>query len=154
MKLHRTWLLLLPLLGFPLGVAAQVSHDKGPVPFIGFAAAISSLPTAFQGCGGAGHATGELRGGLAWGVLALEGRGALLRSLGMEQCLNMGGRVELSEDHYTQVAYPFSHSDTHTAMDARVRYTPQTRIPVVIAGGAGWFAPQDVPYVLVVLIAS
>lgn len=149
MKLLHTFLLLpLLLVLHPHNTAAQASRDGALVPFIGFAAAISSLPTAFQGCGGAGHATGELRGGLAWGSLALEGRGALMRSLGIDQCLNMGGRVELSEESFTQVIYPFTHSDTHTAVDARLRYALGTRIPLIVAGGAGWFTPQEVPYVL------
>ncbi len=148
MKLLCTLLLLPPLLGFhSRDIAAQAPYGNAPVPFIGFAAAISSLPTEFQGCGGAGHATAELRGGIAWGSLALEGRGALLQSLGTDLCLNMG-RVELFEDRYTTAVYPFSHSDTHTALDARVRYTTRTRIPLGIAAGAGWFAPQDVPYIL------
>ena len=127
--------------------AAQAPRSNGPVPFVGVAAGVSSLPDAFQGCGGAGHATGELRGGISWGPLALEARGAWMASLGLDQCLNLG-RIELFEGYSTQVIYPFRHSDTHTALDARLRYTTRTRVPLSVAGGAGWFAPQDVPYIL------
>ena len=151
MKVHRILSALLPLV-LALSAheaAAQTERSDGPVPFVGFAVGISSLPRAFQACGDAGHATGELRGGLAWGSLALEGRGAWMTSLGMDQCLRLDATGDVSDEGYRSVIYPFSHSDAHTAVDARLRYMmPGTRISILMAGGAGWIAPQDVPYVV------
>ena len=75
MKIPRSLPALLPLLLVLSAheAAAQAERNDGPIPFVGFAVGISSLPRAFQACGDAGHLTGELRGGVAWGSLALEG---------------------------------------------------------------------------------
>jgi hypothetical protein len=136
-------LLLLPLL-LALPAAAQA---RGPVPFVGVAVGGSSLPEAFSGCTSDARSAGEIRAGLSFGSLAVEARGGALLA-GFDQCL-----IILSEEVYLPgvhptVEYPFERGDGHLAAEMRVRYSLPAGLPLVVAAGAGWLAPQDLPYLV------
>ena len=148
MKLLRS-LLLLPLLLtlHPRGVAAQTARGGAPVPFVGLAIGGSSLPAAFAGCSSDMRAAGEIRAGLSFGPVAVEARGAGLLA-GFDQCLIMLPEELRLPGTFPAVEYPFERGDAHTTAELRVRYAPPAGLPLVVAGGAGWLAPQDVPYLV------
>lgn len=146
MKLPRMSLSLPLLLVLYAGsAAAQQPRTGAPVPFAGLGIGGSSLPIAFAGCSGDMRSTGELRAGVSFGTVAVEGRGAALLA-GFTDCLIILPEEQRLPGTFPGVEYPFERSDVHTATELRVRYTPPAGLPLVLAGGAGWLAPQDVPY--------
>lgn len=141
--MKRLAALLLPLL-LALPAAAQT---RGPVPFLGFAVGGSSLPEAFSGCTSDARSAGEIRAGLSLGRVAVEARGAALLA-GYAQCLIiLSEEVHLPGIH-PAVEYPFERGDAHLAAEMRVRYGLPLGLPLVVAAGAGWLAPQDLPYLV------
>lgn len=143
--MKRTAALLLLLALHPNPSAAQTRGS--PVPFLGAAIGGTSLPDAFAGCTSDARAAGEIRAGLSFGRLAVEARGSALLA-GYSQCLILlQEEVRLPGTH-PAVEYPFERGDTHTALELRVRHDVPAGLPLVVAVGAGWLAPQDVPYLV------
>ncbi|MDP9350897.1 MAG: hypothetical protein M3P51_05075 [Chloroflexota bacterium] len=146
MKLLRTILLLPLLLSLHAPeTAAQRAGGGAPVPFVGLAIGGSSLPAAFAGCSSDMRSAGEIRAGLSWGTVAVEARGAGLVA-GFDDCLIILREELRLPGTFPAVEYPFERGDVHTAAELRVRYAPASSLPLVVAAGAGWLAPQDVPY--------
>ncbi len=149
---HPRTLLILPLVLtlLPAFAVAQAAEALRVVTTVGLAGALSGLPSAVQaGCADALHATGELRVGVSRGRMAMEGRGAWLRSLNSALCLNTGWGVRrLDDGRLVHVVHPFRPSDSHTLMDVRLRAQPRTEIPLVVSAGVGWLAPQSLPMVV------
>lgn len=148
MKLLRTFLVL-PLLFVlhPPSAAAQQPRGGAPVPFVGIAMGGSSLPTAFSSCSSDMRSAGEIRAGVSFGAVAVEARGAGLLA-GHDLCLLILSEEERVPGTHPAVEYPFERSDAHAAAELRVRYAPPAGLPLVVAGGAGWLSPQDVPYLV------
>jgi len=140
-------LLLLPLL-LSLHPARAAGQTRGPpVPYLGVALGASRIPEALAACTSDARAAGEVRAGLSFGRLAVEARGSALLG-GFDQCLIiLAEEVRLPGIH-PAVEYPFKRGDAHTAVEMRVRHDVPGGLPLVVAVGGGWLAPQDVPYLV------
>ncbi len=142
--------ILLSLLTLATGrLTAQAKRSDAPVPFVGFAVGPSSMPDAFKGCGLSPRTAAEIRVGLSRGTAAVEGRGAVMTSRSGGLCQSVLPEEFRQEgDLVSYVEYPFDRSDVHASGEVRLRYTPPTGLPLVVAGGVGWLVPQDIPYLV------
>lgn len=140
-------LLLLPLLLAASHHGAAAQSARGAVPFLGLAIGGSSLPEAFSGCTRDARAAGELRAGISFGRLAVEARGAALLG-GYDLCLIMLDQEVRQPGVHESVEYPFERGDAHASVEMRVRHDVPGGLPLVVAVGGGWLAPQDLPYLL------
>lgn len=139
-------LLLIALL-LALHPHPSAAQMRAPVPFLGAAVGGTTLPEAFAGCSSDARAAGEVRAGLSFGRIAVEARGSALLG-GFDQCLILLDEEVRVPGVHPAVEYPFERGDAHTALELRVRHGLPTGLPLVVAVGAGWLAPQDVPYLV------
>lgn len=140
-------LLLLPLFLALHPHRAVAQARGGPVPYLGAALGGTMIPEALAACSRDARAAGEVRAGLSFGQLAVEARGSALLA-GFDQCLILLHEEVRMPGIHPAVEYPFERGDAHAALELRVRHGLPAGLPLVVAVGAGWLAPQDVPYVV------
>lgn len=143
--LHLLVLGTVLLAAHPQDAAAQGADGRKLEPFVGLAIGGSKVPNAFAGCSPDPRAAGEVRAGLSFGALALEGRAAGLFGGGADCAIILPEELRPSGIH-PAVEYPSERGDMHAMTELRVRYALPSG--PVIALGAGRLGPQDAPYLV------
>lgn len=132
------------LSALPHDAAAQAGGRRLD-PFVGLAVGGSSVPDAFKGCSPAPRAAGEMRAGLAFGRIGVEGRAGVMLAGFFDCALTLPEEIR-APGVSPGVEYPFVRGDAHTNAELRVRYGLPAGL--LLSVGAGWLAPQDAPYVV------
>jgi hypothetical protein len=138
-------LLLATLAAAPAG--AQEPAPAGPTGFVGLGVAASSMPTGIDmACGMPRYGTAELRAGIGGARYRLESRAVALRAPD-GRCYTMDPRARPRPDGMVeQRGSAVAHAERSFSLDARLSRTASTALPWVVAAGAGWLAPQGLPF--------